>query len=105
MSTADRTLAGQLWPSGVVARWQRNVLLAIIGSLVVAVCAQINIPLPLVPITMQGFAVLCVGAALGSRLGSSALVLYAAEGAVGLPVFAQFKAGPGVLLGPTGGYI
>src|SRR5438876_1159827 len=104
MNTATRTLAGRLWPAEELALWQRNAVLVIIGSLFVTMCAQINIPLPLVPITMQGFAVLCVGAALGGRLGSSSLVLYAVEGTAGLPVFAEFKAGPGVLLGPTGGY-
>jgi biotin transport system substrate-specific component len=76
-----------------------------LGSLFIAICAQINIPLPLVPITMQTFAVLAVGAAFGMRLGAATLVLYVLEGTLGLPVFAQYNAGPAVLMGPTGGYL
>jgi biotin transport system substrate-specific component len=83
----------------------RNVALAILGSAVVAIAAQINIPLPVVPLTMQTLAVLAIGAAYGARLGAATLALYAIEGAAGLPVFAQMKAGAGVIAGPTGGYI
>jgi biotin transport system substrate-specific component len=105
MNTPNLTLAGFVWPADGTMRWARDLALALLGSLLVAICAQINVPLPLVPITMQTFAVLAVGAALGWRLGALSLLLYMAEGAAGLPVFAQFKAGPAVIMGPTGGYI
>jgi biotin transport system substrate-specific component len=105
MPSQSVTLAGHLWPDSAQTRWLRAPALAVLASLFVAVCAQINVPLPLVPITMQSFAVLAVGAALGARMGAAAVILYAIEGAAGLPVFAQFKAGPAVLAGPTGGYI
>jgi biotin transport system substrate-specific component len=105
MNTPNLTLAGFVWPADGTMRWPRGLVLALLGSLFVAVCAQINVPLPLVPITMQTFAVLTVGAALGWRLGALSLLFYIAEGAAGLPVFAQFKAGPAVIMGPTGGYI
>jgi biotin transport system substrate-specific component len=77
------------------------------GSLVVAASAQIAVPLPWtpVPITGQTLGVLLVGAALGARRGAAALVLYLAEGAVGLPVFAGGAAGAARLAGPTGGYL
>jgi biotin transport system substrate-specific component len=77
------------------------------ASLLVALMAQVSIPLPFspVPITGQTFAVLLVGAALGARRGSASLLLYLLEGAVGLPVFAGGAGGPAVLLGPTGGYL
>jgi biotin transport system substrate-specific component len=58
-----------------------------------------------VPVTGQTFAVLVIGLAYGWRLGGVTLLLYATEGALGLPVFAQFSGGPAVLAGPTGGYI
>jgi biotin transport system substrate-specific component len=64
----------------------RSLLLALTGSLVVALTAQLEIPLQPVPITGQTFGVLLVGALLGSRLGFFSLVLYLLEG-LALPVF------------------
>jgi len=82
--------------------------LVIGGSLVVAICARFSVPLPFTPVflTLANMAVLLVGLTLGSRAGFASLVLYLAEGAMGLPVFSP--AGPGgvaQLLGPTGGYL
>lgn len=79
--------------------------LILLGSLVVAVAAQISIPLQPVPITGQTFAVLLVGMVLGSRRGALALAAYLAEGIAGLPVFAEAKFGLATVLGPTGGYL
>jgi biotin transport system substrate-specific component len=86
----------------------RQVALVVGGSLVVALCARVAIPLPgtPVPLTVQNFGVLLVGLMLGSRRGFAALALYLAEGAVGMPVFSP--TGPGgvaQLLGPTGGFL
>jgi biotin transport system substrate-specific component len=83
-------LSDRLWPASGIAR---NAALAVLGSLIVAVAAQINVPMLPVPITLQSLAVLAIGAASGSRLGAATLALYALEGAVGLPVFAEFKSG------------
>ncbi len=74
------------------------------GSLLVAVCAQVAIGFP-VPVSGQTFAVVLIGALLGSRRGALCMLAYLAEGVAGLPVFANAKAGPAVLLGPTGGYL
>ncbi len=76
-------------------------------SLINAAAAQVSIPLPFtpVPITGQTFTVLLTGALLGSRLGGLSLLLYLAEGAAGLPVFALGRSGPVTLLGPTAGYL
>lgn len=74
------------------------------GSLVIALCAQIAVGDP-VPITGQTFAVLMVGALLGARRGALCILTYLAEGLLGLPVFAQEKAGLATFLGPTGGYL
>ena len=75
-----------------------------------AAAAQISMPLPFtpVPLTMQDMVVLIGGAALGSRLGMMASLVYLAAGFAGLPVFAVSPALPqGALrlLGPTGGYL
>jgi len=77
------------------------------GSLLVALSAQIAIPLPFspVPITAQTLAVLLTGALLGSRRGALSLLAYLAEGLAGLPVFSAGRAGLDHLRGPTGGYL
>jgi biotin transport system substrate-specific component len=77
------------------------------GSLLTALMARVEIPLPFtpVPITGQTFAVLLVGAALGSRRGALSMAVYLLEGALGLPVFAGGAAGLARLRGPTGGYL
>ncbi|MBM3521286.1 MAG: biotin transporter BioY [Alphaproteobacteria bacterium] len=85
-------LADRLWPAAD-SRLARNAALAIIGSAIVAAAAQINIPMVPVPMTLQTLAVLAIGAAYGARLGAATLALYALEGALGLPVFAEFKSG------------
>jgi biotin transport system substrate-specific component len=86
----------------------RQVALVVGGSLVVALCARITIPLPStpVPLTVQNFGVLLVGLLLGSRRGFAALTLYLAEGAMGLPVFNPTGLG-GIaqLFGATGGFL
>ncbi len=64
-----------------------DALLVLVGSAVVAACAQVAIQLPFVPITGQTFGVLLVGTALGSKRGALALLAYLAEGLAGLPVF------------------
>jgi biotin transport system substrate-specific component len=83
----------------------RDALLAVGGSLCIALSAKIALPIGPVPMTMQSLAVLMVGAALGPRLGMAAVLAYLAEGASGLPVFAGWAAGPAVLAGPTAGYL
>lgn len=103
MTIPTTTLASRVWQGS--DSWQKQAVLVVLGSLFIAICAQINIPLPLVPITLQTFAVLAVGAAFGMRLGAATLALYVLEGTLGLPVFAEFKYGPAVLMGPTGGYL
>jgi biotin transport system substrate-specific component len=83
----------------------RNTLAVAGGSAILALSAQIAVPALPVPITMQSLAVLGVGTVLGSRLGAAAVMLYLAEGASGLPVFANFSGTLAHLTGPTGGYL
>ncbi len=85
--------------------WAGQIALVVAGSLLVALLAQVSIPLPFtpVPVTGQTLAVLVVGGALGSRLGGLSLLVYLIEGAVGFPVFAGHA--HGMPFGPTGGYL
>ena len=85
--------------------WTRSVSLAVVFSLLTALAAQVVIPIGPVPVTAQTFAVLLTGALLGSRLGAMAMIIYLAEGAVGLPFFYGGSGGIGHLFGQTGGYL
>ena len=72
----------------------------------IAVLAQISIPMPAgVPMTMQTFAIPLAGILLGARKGTLATLVYILLGAVGLPVFAGFSGGIGILFGITGGFL
>lgn len=84
-----------------------DIALIVGGSLFIAFSAQLAVWLPFspVPVTGQTFAVLMVGALLGSRRGFFSVLLYLIEGSAGMPVFATARAGLPVLLGPTGGYL
>src|ERR687893_2110175 len=82
-----------------------DAVLVVAFSAFVALMAQVAIPLWPVPLTLQTLAVLLTGAALGSRRGTLALLVYLAEGAVGLPVFAGGASGVAYMLGPTFGYL
>ena len=75
-----------------------------VGAALLAVCAWISIPLT-VPFTMQTFGVFFVLSALGGKRGTCSILVYILLGAIGVPVFAQFSSGLGILLGNTGGYI
>jgi biotin transport system substrate-specific component len=79
-------------------------LLGLAGTVLLAISAKVQIPFWPVPMTMQTFVVLVLGIVYGSRLGLITGILYLAEGAIGLPVFAK-GAGLAYLLGPTGGYL
>ncbi len=84
-----------------------DVLLVVGGAGFVALCAQIEIHLGFtpVPITLQTFAVLLVGAGLGSILGSASLALYVLVGMIGAPVYAGGEGGWEWIKGATGGYL
>jgi biotin transport system substrate-specific component len=83
----------------------RMLILCSMFAAITAVLAQVEIPLPIVPISGQTLAVGLAATILGSRYGALSMICYVALGAVGLPVFAEMKAGVSVLVGPTGGYI
>jgi len=83
--------------------WQAAALL--FGTLFLAACSFVEIPMVPVPVTMQTFGVLLVGALYGWRLGGLTIVAWLAEAAVGLPVLAGGAGGIVHFAGPTAGYL
>ena len=86
----------------------KNLFIAILGSILLAISAKIKIPFYPVPMTMQTFVVLFLGISLGWKLGLFTVVLYLVEGLAGLPVFAGTpEKGMGIVYftGPTMGYL
>jgi biotin transport system substrate-specific component len=87
--------------------WLRTCGVVVGGSLLLAACAHLSLPLWFtpVPLSAQPFAVLLLGLVLGPRLAATTMIAYLAEGIVGLPVFAPGIPGAAHLFGPTGGYL
>jgi len=83
----------------------RQMTLVSLFAALTAVGAFISIPLYPVPLTLQTLFTLLSGMTLGCVLGASSQIIYVLLGIVGLPVFAGFKAGIGILFGPTGGFL
>lgn len=83
----------------------RKMVLCALFAAATAVLSQLSIPLGPVPFNLATFAVLLSGALLGAKAGCASQIVYVLLGVCGLPVFSMFRAGPGVLIGPTGGYI
>ena len=107
-ATARPILIDALLPAAGLPVWVRNGLLAVGGSLLLTLSAKVNVPFYPVPMTMQTFAVILIGAAFGWRLGTATVLFYLAQGAMGLPVFAgtpEKGIGLAYMAGPTGGYL
>ncbi len=94
-------------PSNKARAFCYDLMCVITGSLFLALMAQLTLPLWFspVPISMQSFAVLMLGAVLGSKRGALAVLTYLAQGACGLPFFAGGSFGFAVLMGACGGYL
>ncbi len=104
----QQTLIGAVWPEGRLSTPLRLVVLALAGTALLALSAKVQVPFYPVPVTMQTFVVLALGMAYGWRLGGATLLLYLAEGAAGLPVFAgtpEKGIGLAYMMGGTGGYL
>ena len=83
-----------------------DVVLVLAGAALTGLAAQVSVPTPIgVPFTLQTFAVLVIGASLGSVRGALSMLAYALIGAIGLPVFSEASSGFDVLTGATGGFI
>ncbi len=73
---------------------------------VISVLSIWQIPTPMgVPFTLQTFAIALCGFVLEEKAGTASAALYVLIGFIGVPVYTGMKAGPGVLFGPTGGYL
>ena len=84
----------------------RDTLYIAVFAAIIAVMAQLSIPMPGgVPMTLQTLAVPLAGIVLGARRGTISTILYLLLGIVGVPVFANFTGGPGVILSVTGGFL
>lgn len=97
------TLSSRILPES----WLTNIVLVAAGSALMAISAQFSYQFSFstVPVTGQTFAVLLIGALFGSRLGTATMLAYLAEGAAGLPVFAQHQGGIWAFATPSGGYL
>ena len=110
-AAASLTLADALWPTtaaGASSRLPRALVLALFGTALLTLSAKVQVPFYPVPMTLQTGVVALIGIAYGLRLGVATVLLYLAEGAVGLPVFAgtpEKGIGLTYMAGPTGGYL
>ncbi|WP_207479711.1 biotin transporter BioY [Arenibaculum pallidiluteum] len=102
LTARPATLLDAVMPERGLAR---AALLAVFGSVLLAVSAKVQVPFQPVPMTMQTLVVLALGMAYGSRLGAATVALYLAQGLAGLPVFAGPLAGPAYFAGPTAGFL
>ena len=91
LATAYPRTLGDVVPGGLV----RNIALVVGGTLFVALSALVIVPLPFtpIPLSLQTFSVLLVGAALGSRRGALSMALYLLAGVAGVPWFSAHQSG------------
>ncbi|MDN2567311.1 biotin transporter BioY [Aquibium sp. A9E412] len=83
--------------------WRVGAVVA--GTLFLALCSYIEVPMVPVPINMQTFGVALIGALYGWRLGAITVVAWLAQAAVGMPVLSGGAAGAHHFVGPTAGYL
>lgn len=83
----------------------KSSVMAIAFAALIAVCAQISVPMVPVPTTLQTWAVLLAGLVFGARWGMASVALYLLAAAVGLPVLSDGRSGIEALTGPTAGYL
>ncbi len=100
--THDTTLATTI---STVRSIPAKVMLVLAGSWLVAISAQISVPMVPVPMTLQTLAISIIGLTFGARLAAATMVVYLGQGAMGLPVFASGAAGLPYMFGPTGGFL
>lgn len=106
---APTTFADLIWPArpGRATLALRGIVLTVLGACLLTLSAKVIVPGP-INTTLQVLAVLALGAMLGQRLAVASVVLYIAQGAMGLPVFTNtppLAAGLPYIMGPTGGFL
>lgn len=99
-----QVLSSILWKQGDNTAFY-YIGLTLIGAVLIAASAQIQIPMYPVPVTLQTFAVILIAMSAGWRLGLASSMTYLFMGAMGLPVFAGMSGGFAYLIGPTAGYL
>ena len=105
-SSSSRSLSAFTVPAWLQGRSTVTQVLAVLfGTLVLAASSQVSVPMVPVPMTMQTLAVTLVGALYGWRLGGVTILVWLAQGALGLPVFAGGSGGFVRFFGPTAGYL
>lgn len=107
MTGVQPTLIAALWPTNTNGML-RAAALALLGSALLTVSAKVQVPFWPVPMTLQTLALQLIAMSFGLRLGVATVLLYLAEGALGLPVFAgspERGIGLAYIVGPTGGYL
>lgn len=106
MARIDHAPAGR--SGGFTETWPGLLLLVVAGNVALIASAKLQVPFYPVPMTLQTMVVLLLGLTLGTRVAVATVLLYLAEGAVGLPVFAgtpEKGLGLAYMAGPTGGYL
>src|SRR6185437_8955054 len=83
----------------------RQVAQVILGTLGLTACSWLSIPMEPVPVTMQTYAVIVIGALMGPRLGALTVIAWLSEAVLGLPVLAHGAGGVLPFVGPTAGYL
>jgi biotin transport system substrate-specific component len=105
---APAPLIGRFMPAEGASRILASVLLAVVGTLLIYASAKVKVPFYPVPVTMQVFVIMGLAATYGFRLGLATVLLYMAEGAMGLPVFTDTPEkgiGLAYMMQATGGYL
>ena len=100
----DRILINKLKSFENVNSYFLNIILALFGTILLAVSSKVQVPFWPVPMTMQTFIIFLIGMTYGVRLSFVTVALYLLQGAAGLPVFAS-GGGIAYLMGPTAGYL
>lgn len=106
--TTSSTVLGLLTPKAATARTATNIAAVLLGSLVLTLSAKVQVPFYPVPMTLQTLAIALLAAAYGFRLGLATILVYLAQGAIGLPVFSgtpERGIGLAYMFGPTAGYL
>lgn len=104
--SSTATLVATVWPAA--QRWPSRLLLALVGSLALALSAKVQVPLGQVPLTLQTLVLQMMAVMLGGWTAMAAVAAYLLEGTAGLAVFAgtpEHGLGIAYMAGPTGGYL
>lgn len=83
----------------------KQLIINALFAVIIAILAQITIPIGPIPLTGQTFAVGLAATILGARNATISVAVYIVLGAIGVPVFAGMTAGLGIIFGPTGGFL